>query len=110
MLTAAQTTVWQLMQIVKQFVDERNWQQFHTPKNISMALAIEASELMEHFQWLTAEESLSLAQDPQKLADVGEELVDGVCYALALANRLELDLSAVFEQKMAKNRLKYPLG
>ena len=105
-----QTTVRQLKQIVKQFVDERNWQQFHTPKNISMALAIEASELMEHFQWLTAEESLSLAQDPQKLADVGEELVDVVCYALALANRLELDLSAVFEQKMAKNRLKYPLG
>mgnify|MGYP001500682245 CR=1 FL=1 len=105
-----QTTVRQLKQIVKQFVDERNWQQFHTPKNISMALAIEASELMEHFQWLTAEESLSLAQDPQKLADVGEELVDVVCYALALANRLELDLSAVFEQKMVKNRLKYPLG
>jgi NTP pyrophosphatase (non-canonical NTP hydrolase) len=105
-----QTTVRQLKQIVKQFVDERNWHQFHTPKNISMALAIEASELMEHFQWLTAEESLSLAQDPQKLADVGEELVDVVCYALALANRLDLDLSAVFEQKMAKNRLKYPLG
>ena len=105
-----QTTVRQLKQIVKQFVVDRDWQQFHTPKNISMALAIEASELMEHFQWLTAEESLSLAQDPQKLADVGEELVDVVCYALALANRLELDLSAVFEQKMAKNRLKYPLG
>ena len=75
-----------------------------------MALAIEAAELMEHFQWISMEESSRISADPRKLEAVGEELADVLCYALALANRLDLDLSAVFEQKMAKNRLKYPLG
>jgi len=103
-----QTTVRELRETVEKFVRERNWQQFHTPKNISMALAVEAAELLEHFQWLTMEESWEIAQDPDKLLGVREELADVVCYALAMANRLELDLSMAIEKKMEKNRLKYP--
>ncbi len=73
-----------------------------------MALAIEAAELMEHFQWLTPEQSLAVADQPDRLAPVAEELADVVCYALALANELNLDLSTAMRDKMVKNELKYP--
>lgn len=102
------TTVEALKQLVAQFVAERDWQQFHTPKNLSMALAIEAAELMEHFQWLTPEQAAAIPQDPAKLAAVGEELADVVCYAVAMANRLGLDLSETVQAKMLKNIAKYP--
>src|SRR6476660_7190536 len=67
------TTVAELRQLIADFVAERDWSQFHSPKNVSMALAIEAAELMEHFQWLTTEDSRRLADEPAKLAEVGEE-------------------------------------
>lgn len=102
------TTVAELRKIVADFVAERDWSQFHSPKNVSMALAIEAAELMEHFQWLTTEASRRLADDPQKLADVGEELADVVGYSFALANELGIDLSQVIRAKMIKNAQKYP--
>jgi NTP pyrophosphatase (non-canonical NTP hydrolase) len=73
-----------------------------------MALAIEAAELMEHFQWLTTDESRALADDPQKLAEVGEELADVVGYSFALANELGIDLSHAIRAKMIKNAEKYP--
>jgi NTP pyrophosphatase (non-canonical NTP hydrolase) len=73
-----------------------------------MALSIEAAELMEHFQWLTTEASRRLADDPQKLADVGEELADVVGYSFALANELGIDLSQAIRAKMIKNAQKYP--
>jgi NTP pyrophosphatase (non-canonical NTP hydrolase) len=103
-----QTTVAALRQMIHQFVDERDWHQFHAPKNLAMSIAIEAAELMEHFQWLSVEQSRALAADPQRLAEVGEELADVLCYALALANVLGLDVSSAIEQKMVKNRQKYP--
>ena len=103
-----ETTVGQLRELVRAFVDERDWRQFHTPKNLSMSLAIEAAELMEHFQWLTADESRALAGEPDKLAEVGEELADVLCYALALANELGLDVSQAIRGKMVKNAHKYP--
>ena len=102
------TSVSQLREIIRHFVDEREWNQFHSPKNLSMALVIEASELMEHFQWLTIDESRTLKNDPQKLAAVGEELADVLSYTLALANSLELDLSSTIRAKMKKNEKKYP--
>ncbi len=98
----------ELRDLVRRFVDERDWCQFHTPKNLSMSLAIEAAELMEHFQWLTPDQSRALAADPAKLAAVGEELADVLCYALALANELGLDIDSIVRDKMAKNALKYP--
>ena len=102
------TTVAELKKLVADFVAERDWSQFHSPKNVSMALAIEAAELMEHFQWLTTEASRRLAEEPEKLADVADELADVVGYSLALANELGLDLSGAIRAKMVKNAEKYP--
>lgn len=105
----AKTTVADLRKMVQDFVNEREWEKFHAPKNVTMALAIEAAELMEHFQWLDVEASRELANDPQKLHDVGEELADVLCYGLALANTLGLDISETMRKKMEKNRAKYPV-
>lgn len=102
------TTLAELRELVRRFVDERDWRQFHTPKNLSMSLAIEAAELMEHFQWLTPEESRSLADDRDKLSAVGDELADVLCYALALANELQLDVAHAVRDKLLKNARKYP--
>jgi NTP pyrophosphatase (non-canonical NTP hydrolase) len=102
----AQTTLQQLKEKMAAFVREREWEQFHTPKNLSMSIAIEAAELMEHFQWLTVEESKNLP--PEALADLGEELADIVIYALSLSNVLNLDLSETVLAKMEKNIRKYP--
>ena len=102
------TTIADLKQIVAQFVGERDWQQFHSPKNISMALAIEAAELMEHFQWISMQESRQVPQDPEKLNAVAEEVSDVLCYLLAMSNELGIDLSDSLTCKMVKNRQKYP--
>jgi NTP pyrophosphatase (non-canonical NTP hydrolase) len=104
-----ETTVAELRKLVADFVAEREWSQFHAPKNVSMALAIEAAELMEHFQWLTAEDSRDLAHDPEKLAAVAEELADVIGYSFALANELGLDVSSAIRAKMIKNAEKYPV-
>jgi NTP pyrophosphatase (non-canonical NTP hydrolase) len=103
-----ETTLMELRQIVRQFVDERDWHRFHSPKNLAMSLAIEAAELMEHFQWLSAEQSRAVVDDQEKLAAVGEELADVLCYALAMANELKLDVSTAVRDKIGKNALKYP--
>jgi NTP pyrophosphatase (non-canonical NTP hydrolase) len=103
-----ETTVAELREMVRQFVDERDWRQFHSPKNLSMSLAIEAAELMEHFQWITPDASRRVPGDAAKLTAVGEELADVLCYTLALANELDLDLAAAMRDKMHKNRRKYP--
>jgi NTP pyrophosphatase (non-canonical NTP hydrolase) len=102
------TTVAELRQIIAEFVAERDWSQFHSPKNVSMALAIEAAELMEHFQWLTTDESRQLAEKPEKLAEVGEELADVIGYSFALANELGIDVASAIRSKMVKNVQKYP--
>lgn len=105
----AETTVSQLREVVDRFVAERDWHQFHTPKNLAMALSIEAAELMEHFQWLTPEQSWQVADQAEKKAEVGEEISDVFCYLLALANELKLDLATALEAKMVKNVEKYPV-
>lgn len=95
-------TLAQLKGRMAAFVAEREWERFHQPKNLSMSIAIEAAELMEHFQWEEPELT------PERRLAVGEELCDVLAYVLSLANALELDLSAAFVAKMAKNRRKYP--
>jgi NTP pyrophosphatase (non-canonical NTP hydrolase) len=87
------TTIAQLRQLVANFVAQRDWNQFHSPKNLSMSLAIEAAELMEHFQWLTIDQSRAVANDADKLRAVSDELADVLCYALALANELQIDIA-----------------
>lgn len=105
-----QTTVAQLREEVARFVDERDWRQFHAPKNLAMAIAIEAAELMEHFQWLTVAQSRQLQENAQRKHAVGEELADVLCYVLALANELELDVTQTMRAKMIRNREKYPVA
>lgn len=102
------TTLAQLRDVVRGFVDARDWQQFHSPKNLSMALAIEAGELMEHFQWITTDASRTVDQDAEKLNAVSEELADVLCYTLAIANELGIDVASAMTAKMKKNEIKYP--
>lgn len=100
------TTLQELKDKMAQFVKERDWEQFHTPKNLSMSIAIEAAELMEHFQWLTVEQSKNLQSSA--LQEIGEELADIIIYSLSLANFLGLDLADTVDAKMEKNIRKYP--
>jgi len=97
------TSLEELRNLVASFVEERRWQQFHTPKNLSMSVAIEAAELMELFQW-----SDGVEVNEEKLARVEEEVADVVIYCLALANTLGIDLSRAVRDKVAANAAKYP--
>jgi dCTP diphosphatase len=108
-LTDSATTVAELKNRVLAFARERDWEQFHAPKNLSMALAAEAAELMEHFLWATPEESRAVALDPAGKARIAEELADVVIYALEFANATGLDLAASIEAKIAANAKKYPV-
>jgi NTP pyrophosphatase (non-canonical NTP hydrolase) len=103
------TPLGDLRDMVRAFVRARDWEQFHAPKNLAMALAIEAAELMEHFQWLTVDQSRDVAALPNRQADVAEEMADVLCYLLALANELNVDLSTAVHDKMRKNAVKYPV-
>jgi len=91
---------------LKQFANERDWNQFHSPKNLSMALNVEASELLEHFQWLTEQQSYSLSDD--KLAEVGTEIADVLIYLIRLSDILKIDLNKAVNSKMLLNAQKYP--
>lgn len=108
-MTDDATTIAEIKALVAAFVGERDWEQFHAPKNLAMALAIEAAELMEHFQWIGVDESRALANDAARTAAVGEEMADVLCYLVAMAQVLRIDLAATLEAKMVKNRQKYPV-
>lgn len=101
-------TLAQLRQRVAQFVADRDWEQFHTPKNLSGAIAIETAELMEHFQWLTGEQAIAAMQNEEKRAAVAEEMADVLIYALSLANALGLDVSDAILEKLARNEERFP--
>jgi dCTP diphosphatase len=92
----------------RHFAREREWECFHKPKNLAIALAVEAAELMEIFQWLGEDQSLHVKNDPQKLQAVKDEVADVFIYLLRLTDCLEIDLSSAFWEKMEKNRKKYP--
>ena len=108
-LTDSATTVAELKTRVLAFVRERDWEQFHSPKNLSMALAAEAGELMEHFLWATPGQSAAIACDPAKRQKIADEIADVVIYALEFSNSTGLDLAAAIEAKMAANAKKYPV-
>ncbi len=108
-LTDSTTTISELKARVLTFVHERDWEQFHSPKNLSMALAAETGELMEHFLWATNEQSRGIAADPVKRGKIADELADVVIYALEFANITGLDVTAAIEAKMAANAKKYPV-
>lgn len=108
-LTDGATTVGELKARVLAFAREREWEQFHAPKNLSMALAAEAGELMEHFLWATSADSKTLMQDADKRAKIEEELADVIIYGLEFANMTGIDVAAAIERKMAANAAKYPV-
>ena len=95
-----------LQQRLLTFAKERDWEQFHAPKNLAMALAVEAAELMEHFQWLSEAQSESLSEAKRK--EVGYELADVFIFTLRLAERLGVDLPHLVEEKIQINAKKYP--
>jgi NTP pyrophosphatase (non-canonical NTP hydrolase) len=107
-MTDETTTMAQLRNLVAGFVAERAWQPYHDPKNLSMAIAIETAELMEHFQWVRSEELPALLRNERLRDESGDEIADITCFVLSLANVLELDLAAAVERKTAKNAAKYP--
>ena len=91
---------------LRKFADDRDWNQFHSPKNIAMALSVEVAELLEHFQWLTEEQSKQL--DAETKAKVADEIADVQNYLVRLADKLDIDILAAAETKFAKNEAKYP--
>jgi NTP pyrophosphatase (non-canonical NTP hydrolase) len=99
-------SVEELKQKLQKFVDERDWVQFHSPKNLAMAMIVEAAELVEHFQWNTEAESHALSNE--KREQVGHELADTFVYLLRIAQVLDIDLIEVTNKKIVLNALKYP--
>jgi len=102
----ADSDLLRLRALVRQFVDERDWDQFHSPKNLASALTVEAAELLEHFQWLQSGRAEELG--PAKLTAVRHEMADVLVYLVRLADKLDVDLFAAVEEKMVLNRAKYP--
>jgi len=96
-----------LAQQLDRFAKDRDWEQFHSPKNLASALIVEAGELLEHFQWMTEEQSRELS--PEKLDAVGAEMADVMLYMLQLANALGIDPVAAAQAKLRINELKYPV-
>jgi NTP pyrophosphatase (non-canonical NTP hydrolase) len=95
-----------LSDALREFSAARDWRQYHTPKNLAMAMIVEAAELVEHFQWATPQESLK--PSPEKLAEIRDEVADTLIYLVELADALDIDLIAAARDKIAKNALKYP--
>lgn len=108
-MSDAGTTVAELRERVLGFAREREWEQFHSPKNLSMALAAEAGELMEHFLWSESKASHDVARDAKKRPRIEEEIADVVIYALEFANIAGIDLAGAIERKLGANALKYPV-
>ncbi len=98
----------ELKERMREFVAERDWERFHSPKNLAMALSVEASELVELFQWLTEEESAAL--DGERRRRAAEELADVLWFLVRLADRLDVDLLQAAESKLGQNAKKYPAG
>jgi len=101
-------TIADLQGQLRSFVAERNWEQFHTPKNLVMALTAEVGELTEIFQWLTPEQSREVMSDPMAATNVADELADVMSYLLRLADVLRVDLAEALRSKITKNAVKYP--
>lgn len=96
--------------VLQTFADERNWNQYHSPKNLAMALTGEVGELVEIFQWLTEEQSKEVAQEPKTARAVRDELADVLLYLVRLSSVLGVDLNEAISTKLATNASKYPAG
>jgi NTP pyrophosphatase (non-canonical NTP hydrolase) len=106
----SERTIFDLRQAVRKFVAERNWEGYHTPKNLATSIAIEAAEIMEHFQWMTAEQSLEAVTRPDSYAAIAAELADVMIYCLSFANSAGIDISSAVLAKLERNKQRFPIG
>ncbi len=97
----------EIRKIIVEYVRERDWEQFHNPKDVALSLVLESSEVLEHFQWKSPEEMASYVKSNRD--DIGEELADVLYWVILLSHYLDLDLPAAFIKKMEQNRKKYPV-
>jgi len=97
----------ELKNVIKEFVNERDWGKFHNPKNLSMSIAIESAELMEIFQWKSIEESVNKLSS-EDIDNIKDEVADVMIYCLSLCNQLDIDIEEAILNKMKKNEKKYP--
>ncbi len=104
------TRVEDLKAAVAEFVTVRDWDWYHGPKNLAMSISIEAAEIMEHFQWLTADEAVEVMKDEKTKAEVEEELADVLIYCLSFASQTGIDISEVVRAKLARNEGRFPVG
>ncbi len=102
------TTIAELKKLMEDFVTEREWQPFHDPKNLAASIAIEAAELMEHFQWLRTDELAAVREDAQQMDAIRQEVADILAFLLSFANAMDIDLSDALRDKMVLNARKYP--
>ncbi|RMH70295.1 MAG: nucleotide pyrophosphohydrolase [Gemmatimonadetes bacterium] len=103
------TTLADIKNWIAQFVAERDWNQYHQPKNLAMSISIEAAELMELFQWHHIETPAEVKADAEQMARIREELADVLAYCLSMANQLDIDIATALHQKIEKNARKYPV-
>ena len=109
MYSDKETSMLQLKKRVQKFIEDRDWEKYHKPKNLAMSIAIEASELMELFQWTDDTESDAIAKHQEKLAALQDELADIMAYCISLANVLNIDIAQSVMSKIDKNEDKYPV-
>ncbi len=102
-----QQSLSELQSIIRKFCDDRDWDQFHNPKDLSISLALEAAEVLEHFQWKNKDEMAKHSVENKDA--IAEELADVLYWVLLLSNKLDIDLITAFEGKMKKNEQKYPI-
>ncbi len=98
----------ELQKLISEFVADRNWESFHNPKNLAMSIGIEAAEIMEHFQWLTNEDSISRMNNPEFRDAVSNEIADVMIYMLAFANATGVNIGKAVVKKMDKNKFRFP--
>ncbi len=104
-----QKSINSLLRQVIQFRNERNWQQFHNPKDLAISVSLEAAELLENFQWKSDKAIESMIEDPKMTTKIGNEVADVFIYLLLLSDHLRVDLYKVVEEKLELNKAKYPI-
>ena len=109
MVSDKTTRINELREKVKQFIESRDWTKYHNPKDVIISITIEAAELLELFQWVKESEIDKIIKNPQKFNKIEDELADVLIYCISLANALDIDISNIIINKIAKNISKYPV-
>ena len=104
----SKTSVEELKGLIRDFVAAREWENFHRSKHLAMSIAIEAAELMEHFQWTDADEGQTLLANNEKKNEISDELADILIYCLAFANQAEIDITLAIRSKLDRNEFRFP--